>query len=249
VRALQAQDTFEALAEREGFVVVYANGAPGSGRFPSSGVWQTDPGANRAIDDFAYLALLIERLQGHLQPPAGLDVYLVGYGSGARLALEAAAGHPERYAGVAAFLPNEINRSRPPPRRPDTRLSRLLFVTLENKRPWAYWPGEPLDIASLEEWVVAVGLPRFSAQRRLEGGDDAPDLADSMTKAQLAARQLVPPDMQLLDFGAPENTGPAVRVLVAQRKSDIAVMPGGRRAPVDAATLAWEFLRGAAGTY
>ena len=247
VRALQAQGSFEALSEREGFVVVYANAAPASGRFPSSGVWQTDPGANPAIDDFAYLKLVIERLQRRLSADVVLDVYLVGYGSGARLALEEAAQRPERYAGVAAFLPDKINRSRPPPRGPDAHLNRLLFVTLENKRPWAYWPGEPLDIASLEEWVVAVGLPRFSAQQRLESGNQAAVLADAMTEAQLAARQLVPADMQLFDFGQPEDGAPAVRVLVGQRKEDIAVRAGGRRAPIDAATLAWEFLHGAVG--
>ena len=251
VRALQAQGSFEALAERERFIVVYANAAPASGRFPSSGFWQTDPGANRAIDDFAYLARVVERLgeRGLIEPGgSGPDVYLVGYGSGARLALEAAAQHPERYDGVAALLPDKINRTRPPPRRADTRLARLLFLTLENKRPWAYWPGEPLDIGALEEWVVAVGLPRFSAQHRLEkaGGDPASDLADAMTEAKLAARQLVPSSTQLFDFGEPETRAPAVRVLVVQSKAAINVGPGGGPAPVDGATLAWEFLRGAA---
>lgn len=250
LRALQTQGSFEALAKRDNLIVVYANAAPTAGRFPSSGFWQTDPGANRAIDDFAYLERVLERVDERLPyKPAGFrpGVFLVGYGSGARLALEAAAQHPERYAGVAALLPDKINRSRPPPHSSDTRLSRLLFVTLENQRPYAYWPGEPLDIAALEEWIVAVGQPRFSAQQRLERGNEAATLADTLTEAQLAARQLVPPDTRLFDFGGAEKSDPAVRVLVVQSKDALQVGAGGSRAPVDGATLAWEFLSGALG--
>jgi pimeloyl-ACP methyl ester carboxylesterase len=256
VRVRQAQLSFEALAQREGFIVVYANAAPAASRLPNSGFWQTDPGANRAIDDFAYLPRVIARLEEHVlansggdwalkSGAAGPDVYLVGYGSGAHLALEAAARNPERYAGVAALLPDKINAFRPPPRRVDTRLSRILFVTPQDERPWAYWPGVPLDVATIDEWALAVGLPRLAFQQRLQPEPRSGDQA--MSQALPALRQAVPGGTRLLDLGEPDQGGPAVRVLVVPSKDAIEVGPDRRPAPVDAATIAWEFLRGAPG--
>ena len=226
---------------------VYANAAPAGGRWPYSGFWQTDPsGANRSIDDFEYLARVVERLQerGLVEwGTAGPEVYLVGYGSGAQLALEAAARHPERYAGVAALLPDKINTFRPPPRRADTRLSRILFVTLQDERPFAYWPGVPLDLATIDEWAAAVGLPRLAFQKGLE-----PELGSGAQVSQASlALHLMPAGTRLLDVGGPDHGRPAVRVLVVQRKDAIDVGPDKGPAPVDAATLAWEFLGSSAG--
>jgi hypothetical protein len=257
VRVRQAQVSFEALAEREGFIVAYANAAPAAARLPSSGFWQTDPGANRAIDDFAYLARVIERLEEHVLAvsggdwalkwgAAGPDVYLVGYGSGAHLALEAAARNPERYAGVAALLPDKINAFRPPPRRADTRLSRILFVTPQDERPWAYWPGVPLDMATIDEWAVAVGLPRLAFQQQLQPEPRSGD--QLMSHALPALRQAVPGGTRLLDVGEPDQGGSAVRVLVVPSKDVLEVGRNGRPAPMDVATIAWEFLRGAVAT-
>jgi pimeloyl-ACP methyl ester carboxylesterase len=242
VRALQAQGSFEALAERAGVIVVYANAAPRAGRFPNSGVWQTDPGANRAIDDFAYLARIVERLEarGLLHQPlgAGPDVYLVGYGSGAHLALEAAAQYPERYVGVAALLPDRLNRSRPPPRRADTRLARVFFLTLEDESRGKYSPGAPLDWAVLNEWQVALGLP---AQPPVTPVDQGQAPVPAMDEASLVARRLVPAGTRVFDSWFPDKGVPGVRVMVVQSKAAIDVGPGGSPAPVDAAAVVWEF--------
>jgi len=263
MRARHAQGSFEALAETQGLIVVYANAAPAAGRLPNSGVWHTDPGAQRAIDDFAYLARVVERLdeRGLLYKPAaeelaslragsGPDVYLVGYGSGAQLALEAAAQHPERYTGVAALLPHKVNRSHPQPRRADTRLSRLLFVALEDHRG-EYWPGAPLDMAVVDEWKGAVGLPDLTMQLRskldMPGADPEPlllPLRPALDEASLLARRLVPAGTRILDSSFPDRRGPAVRVLVVQNKAALDVGPGGRPAAVEAATLASEFFLG-----
>jgi pimeloyl-ACP methyl ester carboxylesterase len=252
---LRRQASLEALAQREGFIVVYANAAPAASRFLKSGFWQTDPeGANRSIDDFAYLARVVEHLEERglvEQSAGGPDVYLVGYGSGARLALEAAARNPERYAGVAALLPDKINAFRPPPRRADTRLSRMLFVALQDERPWAYWPGVPLDIATLDEWSVAVGLPRLAFQQGLQPepgrADREPALASTVSGASMTLGRVVPAGTRLLDVGEPDRAGPAVRVLVVPSRDMIEVGPDGT-VPLDAVTLSWEFLRGAART-
>jgi pimeloyl-ACP methyl ester carboxylesterase len=235
VRALRTQGSFEALAERDRFIVVYANAAPAVGPFPNSGVWQTDLGANRAIDDVGYLARVVERLGQR----AGPDVYLVGYGSGAQLALEAAAQHPERYAGVAALLPDKLNHSRPPARPANTRLKRLLFVTVQGGRPWVYWPGVPLDVNSLDDWTTAMGLPDLSFQQGLQPDTRTAD--QPMSPALPGLHHVVPAGTRLLDVGEPDEGGSALRVLVVPRKEDLDVGEGGSPAPLDVATLAWEF--------
>jgi pimeloyl-ACP methyl ester carboxylesterase len=257
LRELREQRSFEFLAERAGLILVYANAAPAAGRWPYSGSWQTDPsGADRSIDDFAYLARIVERLgeRGLVEWGSdGPDVYLVGYGSGARLALEAAARHPERYAGVAALLPDKINAFRPPPRSAETRLSRMFFVTLQDERPWAYWPGVPLDVATIDEWAVAIGLPRLAFQQGLQpepGREQSTTpLASAASQASLTLRHVVPAGTRLLDIGEPDQGGPAVRVLVVQSKDAIEVSHDGSPALLDVATLTGEFLLGPAGKY
>lgn len=259
VRTRQAQGSFEALAETHGIIVVYANAAPSAGRLPNSGVWQTDPGVHRGIDDFSYLARIVERLgeRGLLYKPAaeelaslragsGPDVYLVGYGSGAQLALEAAAQHPERYTGVAALLPDKVNRSHPQPRRADTRLSRLFFVTLEDERSRAYGPGAPLDAAALDEWNTALFSFHLNVQpgpKLDQPGEHQSSIPAPLDEASLLSRRLVPAGTRVFDSWFPDKGAPGVRVLVVQSKAALDVGPGGSPAPVAAATLAWEFFQ------
>jgi pimeloyl-ACP methyl ester carboxylesterase len=254
---LQAQASFEEQAEMDGFIVVYANAAPSEGRFPNSGFWQTDAGANRAIDDFAYLARVVERLGEHwrIEPGGpGLDVYLVGYGSGGQLALEAAAQHPERYVGVAAILPDKVNRSRPPLRRADTRLSRLLFVTLQEHHPGTrgaiqgegrYWPGAPLDAARLDEWKGTIGLSEVTmrAQAKLDRPiqDQRPLRRVAVTGTALLPRRVVPAGTRMFTSSFPDQRGIAVCALVVPRKSAIDVGPDGRPAPLDVARVVRAF--------
>jgi pimeloyl-ACP methyl ester carboxylesterase len=256
VRALQAQGSFDAQAEVDGFLVVYANAAPTGGRFPNSGFWQTDPGANRAIDDVAYLARVVERLGERWPAPVRPEqvesregpakvVYLVGYGSGAQLALEAAAQHPDRYAGVAAILPDKVNHSRPPPHSADTRLSRLLFVTLQEEHPGGHWPGAPLDVGVLNDWKAAVGLPHLTIQPQTNGDQlvkgERPLQAVAVADTALLPRRVVPTGTRLFTASFPDHRGVAVCALVVQSKAAIDVGPGGSPAPMDAAKIVRAF--------
>jgi poly(3-hydroxybutyrate) depolymerase len=53
---------FDALAEREGFVVVYANAAPGldtDPKVPNSGGWQTSERSSPHVDDDLYLERVV----------------------------------------------------------------------------------------------------------------------------------------------------------------------------------------------
>jgi pimeloyl-ACP methyl ester carboxylesterase len=241
VRALQAQRSFEALADREGLIVVYANAGPGArtGRFPNSGGWQTDPGANPAVDDEAYLAGVIEQLQKRGKITGANPVFLIGYGGGGTLALETAAEHPDRYRGVAALLPSGVNRARPEEHLKGSKLSRVLFIVTAVERPSDYWPGKPADVAVLEEWAVAIGLPRFEVQRReqeqLVGrAHDEPALPEALA---------LPSGSAHYDFGSPENRSPRLRVLVVPPGKALDVGPGGSPPPIDASAQIWAFVR------
>lgn len=113
----QAQNTtrwwFDDVTERKFAVLVYANGAPTLtqtvGPSPHAGIWQTDRAAHPAVDDVAYLQAIVQDLRARLGLANG-EIFLAGYGSGAVMALAAALQHPDRYAGVAAFLPARMPR-------------------------------------------------------------------------------------------------------------------------------------------
>jgi predicted esterase len=104
---------FDDVTVRKSALLVYANGGPiaprQNGWQIKSGVWQTDAEAYPSVDDVAYLQAIIDDLRT-VRGLAQGDVFLAGYGSGAVMALVAALQHPERYAGVAAFLPDRAPR-------------------------------------------------------------------------------------------------------------------------------------------
>jgi len=237
VRALQSQRSFEELAERERLLVVYANAGPGpaTSRFPNSGGWQTDPGANRALDDVAYLVRISTDLRERRVIEGGNDVYLVGYGGGGVMALEAAARNPELYSGVAALLPPRLSSLQPAPRQPASRLSRVLFVTLASHRPEYYWPGKPLDEALVEDWALAVGLPRSN-----QGVDGKLGVHPPTRSIRLPGRST---DVQQFDFVARTKDDAAVQVLVVPRGDELSVGSGGSAAPLDIATHVGDSLR------
>jgi pimeloyl-ACP methyl ester carboxylesterase len=243
VRAIQTQRTFEALADREGLIVVYANAGPGArtGRFPNSGGWQTDPGANRALDDEAYLAAVIEQLEKRGAITGTNPVFLIGYGGGGTLALETAAEHPNRYVGVAALLPSGVNRARPEEHLEGSQLTRVFFIVTATDRQSDYWPGKPTDVAVLEEWAVAIGLPRFEVQKR----EQAQRFGRTLEEPAQPESRLLPRGSALFSFGAAEKGAPRLRLLVVPHGNELDVGPGGAPAPIDAAAQVWGFLRDA----
>jgi poly(3-hydroxybutyrate) depolymerase len=103
---------FDDVADRESAVLVYANGSPPVGpamlNAIHAGVWQTDEGVHPAVDDSLYFQAIVDDLRERRGLAQG-EIFLAGYGSGAVMALSAALQHPDRFAGVAAFLP-----ARPP---------------------------------------------------------------------------------------------------------------------------------------
>jgi predicted esterase len=133
---LSTRGWFDGVADRHRAVVAYANGGPlaGGGDFVNegaptrrhAGLWQTDEGAHPALDDFEYLRRIVDDLRERkMLAPSG-EVFLAGHGSGAVMALAAAARAPERYSGVAAFLPTTLSKTT---LRPTTFLPMTLLPT------------------------------------------------------------------------------------------------------------------------
>jgi len=107
-RIFHTRGTFDQLADQHGFVLVYANAAPGSSsndKIANSGAWRARPTPGTEIDDLAYLDTVVANLkgQGHLAKDG--KVFLVGHSNGGGMILEAARHRPGTYAAIAAFMP------------------------------------------------------------------------------------------------------------------------------------------------
>lgn len=232
--AMRTEETrwyFDALAEREGFIVVYANAAPGletDPNVPNSGSWQTSERASPYVDDELYLERVVADMRARRGDSGESPVYLVGRVEGADMALSAASFRPDLYSGVAAFSP--LTSVEPPRSMRRLRLTRALFVFL-GESPGT---GGLAARAVAEDWAAALGAPR-------------------QTRGGLAG---TPPHVaERLDFAVEASSGPAVRLLVLERTSDpfpvpgaYALMPsdGSKRASgVRGAEEAWGFLTGA----
>lgn len=223
---------FNDLARRERAVLVYANGALGlkgtNAQWPNAGVWQTDEGAHPAVDDFEYLRAVVDdvRRRRGLAPTG--DVILAGQGSGAIMALAAAARHPERYSGVAAFLPGRPPRAgeleRAATSAPGERRLRAVFIVLPEAT------GSRGDAAALaEQWAsafkmqpqrVRVARPRAGVER-VEAS-----LAGAIALGVLRVSAEVDP------FPLPGGEDPTARA-ASQRRPSFFDGPG----------TAWAFLR------
>jgi poly(3-hydroxybutyrate) depolymerase len=236
---------FEELAKREGFILVYANAAPGPAtavRSGNSGGWQTDSRTHPEVDDEEYLERIISDLVVRHVIAGDNDVYLVGYVGGAMMALTAAARHPYAYVGVAAILPPKPESVEPPVLKQGPGLSRAFFV-LDQK---ATLDDPPRDLA--RRWAGAFGIRRTKFQSyRLPG-----------TRAATRVEQL--------DAAQPASGSAAVRLLVVTGPFDpfAAVSRPGTSAPeasppsptspsgsivrdFDGARDTWAFLSGADG--
>jgi poly(3-hydroxybutyrate) depolymerase len=158
---------FEDIAQRNAAVLIYANAAPGlatSVGVADSGAWQTDPRTHREIDDEDYLRRIVEDLGTRDIIDGSNDVFLVGHGDGAAMALEAAVRSPGLYVGVAAFAPSNVAFIEPAAPRASARLSRIMIVVDMPSRvtDGAWQLGMPMYA---RRWAAVLGLePKVSAR-------------------------------------------------------------------------------------
>ncbi len=224
---------FDALAEREGFVVVYANAAPGLETDPNvtnSGGWQTSDRSSPYVDDDLYLERVVANVRAQLGHSSEGPVYLAGRVRGADMALAAAAYRPDLYSGVAAFHPLGFTEAPREVRRP--RLTRALFVFL-GESPGTGGVGAREVV---QRWAAALGVPREAEWSRMK-----------------AAREPRPHIVEQVDFAVQASSGPAARLLVLERVGDPFPAPGayalieGKSSGMQGAEETWRFLTGAEG--
>ena len=98
-----ARGGLDALAEREGFVVVYPNAAPGAHSRPgvaNSGAWRQASADDGQVVDFEYLDLVLEDLERRQVLSGKNPLFLMGLSNGGGMVLEVAKRSPERVHGV-----------------------------------------------------------------------------------------------------------------------------------------------------
>ena len=159
-RDFQTHARFEALSERDAFIVVYGNAAPGpsSTNWPNSGSWNQSPEPSDEVDDVAYLDEVAQDLVRRQVIDGENPIFLVGQSNGGGMVLEAARLHPERYAGVAALMPYVAPSSKSVTLPKPTRLSRV-FIAYSSADP-GLPTGHALVLRGLaDDWARALGIP------------------------------------------------------------------------------------------
>jgi polyhydroxybutyrate depolymerase len=157
-RQFQMRGEFDRLADRDGFVMVYGNGLPtpnnfaglaNSGEFRSEFCRLADE-----VDELEYLERIVGDLTSRNLIRGDNPIYLVGHSNGGGLALSAVQQHPERYAGVAAFMPYVGSAPQAPKDLRNTKLARVMFVVSLTD------PAFPTDYAKSVQIPLADGYGR-----------------------------------------------------------------------------------------
>jgi poly(3-hydroxybutyrate) depolymerase len=263
-RTLQTRERFEALATRDGFIVVYGNAAPGAETrpdpgFPNTGGWRPRASNGEQVDDVDYLERVLGDLAARGVIQGGNPVLLTGISSGGGLALEAARRMPERYVGIAAVNPFVGYEPSPAPALTRATLRRVLL---------AYSIGDPglpdgyheTLTALTAQWATALGVPQavLAAPRRAPLPDPVQegDAYRGQSPAALATRSS---RATRVDLPAVDGEH-AMRVLVMDHAGHFWPSPtpdteawildrwGFRNQDFDAADAIWEYLRGALAT-
>jgi poly(3-hydroxybutyrate) depolymerase len=159
-RNYQTRGRFEALSERDGFILVYANAAPGPGTLgllPNSGTWYVEPTPVDEVDDFAYLASIRDDLKAHQVISGNNKIFLVGHSIGAGMALATIQRNPVTYSGFAAIMPYLGTAPSLPTTATAAHLDRVFFAySLVD-------PGLPTEYAGtlrnmIGNWATALGI-------------------------------------------------------------------------------------------
>jgi poly(3-hydroxybutyrate) depolymerase len=260
-RTLQTHTRFEALAARDGFIVVYGNAAPGPDTrpdpgLPNTGAWRLGAGNGEQVDDVDYLQRVLDDLAARGVIEGGNPVFLAGLSNGGGMALEAGRRMPDRLTGLAVVNPFVGYE---PGRAPDlahAKLRRMLF---------AYSIGDPglpdgyhETLAALTaQWATAIGVPAAVIEGPRKTG--LPDLAmegDSYRDRSPAALSTRHSRATQVDMPAPDGLH-HIRVLVMDHAGHFWPNPtpdaearildrwGFRNQDFDAADAIWEYLRGA----
>jgi polyhydroxybutyrate depolymerase len=146
---LRAWWSMDAVAEREGFAIVYPAALTGRWSYSAQRPVQL-PGRDEVVDDSGFLAALIDRLvAGGVADPA--RVFVVGASRGGLMAWAMACGMSGRIAGAAPLITGMTDGQLEPCR--PARLVPLLVIAGTNDRTQSYdgWLAPDFRLLSVPE--------------------------------------------------------------------------------------------------
>jgi poly(3-hydroxybutyrate) depolymerase len=258
-RSYLARNRFDALAERDGFIVVYANAAPGVHTSPdprilNSGAWRQGYFDDGQVDDVDYLERVLTDLTVRGIIDGNNAMFLTGISNGGGMVLEGARRLANRVIGVAALMPYDGEHPKPVPDLTHTKLKRVLIAYTPNDP--GLLPGYHETLAPLPaQWATALGLPAavIASPQVTSLPDVIAEGADYQGKnaVALATRNS---RVTQLDMVAPNGTR-QVRVLILDHAGHLWPNPtplaedwvlnqwGFRNQDFDAADMVCDFLR------
>ena len=257
MRTYITQGRFETLAERDGFVVVYGNAAPGTGTVPerpNGGGFRKDLSGQSQVDDFAYLQMIVDDLVSQATISGRNPVFLTGLSDGGGITHLAALHDPTRYHGIAAVMPYPGSPVAMPPSDGGFGLRRVLVAySLTDPGMAAGYATQLVPLGPA--WAAALGLS--PEEQSAPSTTALPDLVkEGANYRGTAPNALLTQDSQAkeLDYGN-DPTAPQVRVLrfdhaghlwptanPSDRDQDIAEF-GFRNQDIDMSDMVWEFFR------
>lgn len=256
----QTKGRFNQLADRDGFIVVYGNAAPGELSsndpwFMNSGSWRQDLFDDGELDDVEYLSLVLEDLKARSVISGNNDVYLVGMSNGGGMVLKAATERPEMWAGIAPFMAFDGWAPPPVPNLVGTRLKRILFG-ISPDDPGLFDGAYTAVLTTLPaRWAAAMGLPVDAIQNPARSAlPNVVNEGESYTGSNTVALRTRNSSVTQIDINAVGVPG-KLRVLEFARgghfwpnpiaDSDLRLSEawGFRNQDLDAADATWEFFK------
>jgi polyhydroxybutyrate depolymerase len=248
---------FEALADRDGFVVVYGNAAPSAATTaarPNGGGFRKDPRVAAQVDDFAYLEMVIADLAAKGTIGGDNPVFLAGLSDGGGLAHMAALHAPTRFRGIAEIMPFPGPKVPLPPAQGGFTLARVLLAYSENDPAMAVGYSEQLAKLG-PAWAAALSSsPEAQRSPRVTALPNPVKEGASYRGAAPNAKRTVDSRAEQVDYGS-TAAGPQVRVLRFDRAGHLWPVPehldreqevsefGFRNQDLDMSEAVWDFFR------
>ncbi|MBN2715172.1 MAG: prolyl oligopeptidase family serine peptidase [Deltaproteobacteria bacterium] len=254
-----ARGRLDELAERDKFIVVYGNAAPGAHssdhpEWENTGSWRYDTYDDGQVDDMEYLMMVIEQLKSQSVIAGDNDIYLVGLSNGGGMVLHAAKQHPELFKGIAAFMPYDGWEPLPVPSLAGTGLTRVLFGIAPEDPGLSKGYDKVLKTLP-SQWAAAMGLSADAILNPLttklpnkvdEGKEYSGNNANALRtrNSTVTQRDMSSPDgalkVRLLEFTRGGHLWPNP---VQDTVVNLIEQYGFRNQDVDAADAVWSFFK------
>jgi poly(3-hydroxybutyrate) depolymerase len=201
---------FAELADRDQFILVYGNAAPGPATVPerpNGGMFylKSDTTTTPELDDKKYLELIINDLIDRGIVTGNNPVFLAGHSNGGALALEAWLATPERYAGIAAIMPYVGNVTNPP-EIPDEASVKGIFVAYTHDDPGLPEGHHNLIESLIQNWASALSIqPDDPTQIQTTPLEDRVVEGKENTDSGATVRRTRDSHCKQIDYGNPDQ--------------------------------------------